>query len=198
MQVRQLQSGEIREIYERYIQEAFPPAERKPFWKIQDAIRQGRYICYGLFEQETLLSYAFFMKEKGVGGGLLLDYFTSLPQYRNQGYGSIFLQKLNEVCEGKTVFAEVEAPEDARASERELCKRRIAFYQRNGCIDTTIYCKFYKVQYKILLKASEVISVPSIGELICFYERIYHRKFSRNKLRFWKQRKRRMSRFKNV
>lgn len=197
MQVRQLQTEEIKEVYEQHLKETFPEAELKPFWKIKEAICLGVYQCYGLFKRNHLLSYAFFMSEQKKDGALLLDYFASLPQYRNQGYGSIFLQKLDSVFEGQNIFAEVEAPESACPAARDLCKHRIAFYQRNDFADTGIHCKFYGVHYKILLKTSKIISELYAKELLHFYERMYHKRFPRSKLRFWKQRKRRESRYKN-
>lgn len=81
MQVRQLQTEEIKEVYEQYLKETFPEAELKPFWKIQEAICLGVYQCYGLFKMKSFVVIRIFYERteerRCIVAGLLC-FFTTI------------------------------------------------------------------------------------------------------------------------
>ena len=67
MQTRILTIEEIREVYEKYLYYDFPDDERKPLSRIEQSIREGRYLCTGAFAEDGgFLAYAFFVFEKEV------------------------------------------------------------------------------------------------------------------------------------
>ena len=62
MQTRILTIEEIREVYEKYLYYDFPDDERKPLSRIEQSIREGRYLCTGAFAEDGgFLAYAFFV-----------------------------------------------------------------------------------------------------------------------------------------
>lgn len=189
MTVRELTLPEVRQVYQEQLQRDFPPGERKPFWKIEGALRRGAYLCLGGWEADTWVAYAFFMRDPA--GGLLLDYLAVFPAFRSGGCGSAFLRALGEALPGRRILAEVDAPEAARTpAEREVCARRIAFYRRNGFSDTGLHAVFWGVHYRMLVRVDGGEGL-SLRELCRLYVRLYGQKIVDKKLYCWLDRRRR-------
>ena len=149
----ELTESQIEEIYHNHMIHDFPDTERKPLSMILKALREGRYECYGAEIDGELYGYAFFVK---CAPDYLLDYFAVFPEMRCKGMGSLFLKRLAEHFKNKTVIIEVENPEFAEnEDERAIRLRRISFYLRNGCRDSGVKAKLFKVEYKLLLISDE-------------------------------------------
>jgi len=189
MQIQNLNEDQVKEIYYRHICEDFPADERKPYWKIQQYLRKGKYLCLGMFGQEgELLVYAFFMKTANVQDPLLLDYYAVVSNKRSHGYGSIFLRLLGDHIT-QNIVGEVEDPSATRvAEERTNRQRRIGFYLKNGFVDTGVRCKFFGVQYCMMCKMHDVQKNLDIRAIRKFYDMVYKNAFPANRLRFWKKR----------
>lgn len=176
--VRPLTLKEVREIYQTYMPEAFPPDEIRPFSSIRSLSQRGLYDCRGLFEDETLAGYAFFTRAEG-GTALLLDYLAVLPGRRGQGLGSRFLSMLWESLRKKNDFCLIEAenPEKAEtAAELAERERRVRFYTQNGCAVTDSECRLFGVEYAILVCPLRC-SAPSEDEVFSSLTAIYRSMF---------------------
>jgi hypothetical protein len=55
------------------------------FWE------RGAYDCYGLFDGEEILGYAFFVR---LGNNYLFDYLAIAEEHRDEGPGTLFLRQL--------------------------------------------------------------------------------------------------------
>lgn len=97
---RELTSGEVRDIYNRYMKQDFPPQELKPLKNIERMRERGEYSCYGSFEDGRLKAYAFVAEPRG-GGMVLLDYLAAVSDERSAGHGSRMLGFLREACAEK-------------------------------------------------------------------------------------------------
>ena len=152
--VKPLALPDIRRIYQAHITRDFPPDERKPLAAIEAACARGEYQCFGAYEEEQLAAYAFFVKLRRSGETLyLFDYLAVLPDRRDQGVGSRFLQALmaDALAAADCVLLEVDHPDYAETdAERALRLRRLAFYLRNGLMDSGVSARVYHVEYKIL------------------------------------------------
>ena len=151
MQIKKLSIDEIREIYYINMVHEFPPEEIKPFSAIDRLLQKDMYLCYGLFDEETLEGYAFLVREEG-NACLLLDYYVVMEEYRDRGMGTRFMTMLREVCaEYDSILVEVENP-DYAGDDAQLAsqKRRVSFYERNGYKDTGIRARLYDVEYRIM------------------------------------------------
>lgn len=152
--VKPLPLTEIRKIYNAYVTRDFPPDERKPLADIESAYARGEYQCFGAFEEDSLAAYAFFVRLRRNEETLyLFDYLAVLPERRDQGVGSRFLQQLmaEPLRDADCVLLEVDHPDYAETdAERALRLRRQAFYLRNGLMDTGVSARVYHVEYKIL------------------------------------------------
>ena len=148
---RELTPAESRKVYDSCLTRQFPPDEVKSYAVIQRLRSRGMYLIYGLFAGDELLAYAFFARRRA-GGELLMDYIAVLEPHQNRGLGSRFLALLAGVCgEHAAILAEVEDPDFAPdEAERRLRSRRVAFYLRNGFLDTGIRVTLFSVEYVIL------------------------------------------------
>lgn len=156
--IRKLKVDDIARIYP-YMVTDFPDNERKPQKMIEDSIESGFMEGYALCQEEDvsvtdgsgirgeLLAYALFVK---LGDVLLFDYLAVLPDYRESGLGSIFLEELRKYLTGyECVIGEVENPDYCTdPEEKKVMERRIRFYLKNGVRDTGASGQVYTVEYR--------------------------------------------------
>lgn len=152
--VERLNHGQIRYVYQNFLKKDFPDNERKPLAVIEKAVKKETYDCFGLFVEEEICGYAFFVRceneDKKVD--YLFDYLAIKKELRDQGWGSIFLKMLKEYFpDGNSMLGEVENPDHTvNPDERNLQTRRLQFYLRNGIRDTGVTARVFGVEYRIL------------------------------------------------
>lgn len=148
MKVKQLTLEQMRWIYDDFFPEAFPADEVRPWENLKGHWDNGRYECYGYFDDEdALCSYAFFFRSQRT---LLLDYLASVPQKRSGGLGASFLRGLCKNVVQDMMLAEVEAPISGDPETDALRCRRIAFYERNGLVQENIMSCVCGVTYRLM------------------------------------------------
>ena len=170
LSIRSLTVDEAKEIYHQALTRDFPADERKPWSVIRRCMKSGAYRCLGLYRDDRLLGYAFFVLFQD---SALLDYFAILPEYRKEGFGSCFLQRIPAHLEDyPRILAEAEAPESAKTEEeKEIRNRRIAFYLRSGLKDTGLRPRAFGVDFIILWFPNT--PVPKAEEARTVYENLY-------------------------
>ena len=175
--VEELTLEQIKNIYYTHMQEAFPQSELRPYRNIEMLTQNGYYVCYGLYEDETLLAYAYFARPAD-GRCVLLDYYAVLKELRGTGIGSRFFPLLKEkMQETDGVLIEVESTESTEDPEEiALRRRRIAFYERNGCVMTGVRCLLYGVDFSIMT-LPVAAAVPDDRTVLSELEKIYHTMF---------------------
>lgn len=161
LQVQRLTLKQAEEVYRKYMEKDFPPAELKPFTVIRQAWMEEHYHAYGFYGktgaveesgEKVLCAYAFFMADNK-NRVLLLDYFAVCKPLRGSGYGSRALALLREECSGwDGILIEVEDDELPGLDEetRRTRQRRIAFYTSAGCRMTTARSRLWGVDYRIM------------------------------------------------
>lgn len=149
MELKQLSNEEIKKIYLNHMLVDFPKEELKPIDSIEGLINRKIYKCYGLYDNEEVLAYAFFNTSKSY---LLLDYYSVCEKYRGKGIGSEFFRILKEHCKSYNgIIVEVEEMESADTeAEKIIRQRRIEFYKKNGMNMTNILCELFNVNYSIM------------------------------------------------
>lgn len=61
LHIKKLNLDEIREIYNVYMHEAFPPSELRPFASMEMLYNKNCYPCYGFYDEtDSLCAYAYF------------------------------------------------------------------------------------------------------------------------------------------
>ena len=104
-----------------------------------------------------------------------LDFHTS---EKIPGIGSRFFPLLKEkMQETDGVLIEVESTESTEdPKEIALRRRRIAFYERNGCVMTGVRCLLYGVDFSIMT-LPVAAAVPDDRTVLSELEKIYHTMF---------------------
>ena len=118
--------------YEKFLKEDFVSDEIKPIENILTLIKKGRYEVYGVFQDDEMIAYASFWKKENINL-VLLDYLGVSKKYRNQGVGSKILVLIKEILGNMPYVVEAEIPTGSSLEEDKIRKRRIEFYERNGC-----------------------------------------------------------------
>jgi GNAT superfamily N-acetyltransferase len=149
MNLRQLSNEEIVDVYNKHMKIDFPVEELKPIDVIQKLIKREIYKCYGFYDNEELLAYAFLVTSKSY---LLIDYYAVCAKYRNKSIGSNFFNALKEYFKNYDgIIVEVEKVECApNETEKAIRKRRIDFYKKNGMRMTNILSALFSVNYSIM------------------------------------------------
>ena len=139
----------IGRLYRSRLKNDFARDELKPLSAIRRLWDRDAYDCFGLFRGEEILGYAFFVR---IGKNYLFDYLAIEQGHRDEGLGSVFLRQLAAcLTDAECVVGEVKDPDSAEnAAERALRERRLAFYLRNGCLDTGLTSVVFGVAYRIL------------------------------------------------
>ena len=151
MNIRELTLSEIRSTYKNHIRHDFHADEIKPLIVIERSLKAGKYRCFGAFEDNRMLGYAFFVINQH---DCLLDYYGIFRELRGKGIGTKFLTLLadsflKDLCD--SVVIEVENPGFAKSSEDETTmKKRINFYLNCGAVISGVEANVFGVEYLIL------------------------------------------------
>ena len=153
MEIRELSKDEIRLVYDTHMKDDFPPSELKPLRMILHAVKKQRYLCFGAFQSDEIIGYAFVAFVPGAKERTyLLDYFAVRKEMRGQGSGSKILPAVSAALpKARGMVLEVEDPATAgTAEEKEVREKRIRFYLRCGAVDTQVNAWLFGVEYKLL------------------------------------------------
>ena len=163
--------SEIEMLYNTKLRKDFSPDELKPLDSMRRSWIKNEYACFGLFENEKNVGYAFYLCRKG---NFLLDYLAIDREYQRKGLGSLFLRQLAEYTEeAECVICEVENPDTAENEEqRKVREQRMQFYLRNGYRKTELTAVVFGVNYRIL--ELPMMKEHSLKELRRIYTEIYH------------------------
>lgn len=168
-----LNKEQITKIYNKYMVEDFPPDELKPLESMLSMLERGIYACYGLFQGENLLAYAYLTILDNL---VLVDYLAVAKHLRGSGIGTTLIGKLKEILADKTIVIECENPDFATHENDKRTKlRRIDFYKRSGFILSGIASNLFGVEYVILTypkckntaAALKKIYLEMLGEAVC-------------------------------
>ena len=112
--------NKIKEIY----YSSFPESERADF---QDLVNHTfpNSKLFGVFEDENLIGFSFVSE---LGDFAYIVYLAIDDEFRNKNYGTIALKLISDLYSNKTKVLCVEKPNNVK----DIQKRRIAFYKRNG------------------------------------------------------------------
>lgn len=156
MYLKELNVKEFTIIYQTYMTDDFPADELKPLERMVYTMNTGLSSAFGLYENNALRAYAVFIVPEGQPYGLL-DYLAVVKQYRGTGIGHRFFALIEDTLKAKYpwfegFFIESENIDFAKdEQEREIRRRRIAFYENNGCRITKLGSRLFGVTYSILL-----------------------------------------------
>ena len=151
--IGQLSDADIERVYHEHMTADFPPDELKPLRIIKKSLRQGRYVCYGLWAAGELAGYAFYVRQAAPVVGYMGDYIGIFPDRRDSGLGTAFQRMLYDraLTDAQFLLNEVEDPDtapDPAAKERML--RRIRHHARVGWQDTGVRVRTWGVDFRLM------------------------------------------------
>lgn len=151
MKLEAVKNENIKELKRLYYK-AFPSVERKPFriFSYQRRRNKGETLEISIDGKFAGLVITAFINDI-----VLLDYFAVDENLRGNGIGSEVLSAVKARYNGKRLFLETEAPEDA-APNNDIRKRRLGFYIRNGFVPQKNAVKVYKNHFLIMQCAGEI------------------------------------------
>lgn len=164
IRVKKLTVKQVIGTYRLYLTKDFPREERRPLHIMLWGMVTGHYECLGAFYEGRMLGYAFLVKHNS---DYLLDYLAVNRKMRDKGIGTFFLKRIMEYYkDADSVICEVEDPDTAKdEAERVTRERRIDFYLRSGCIDTTVRTRTFGVDFIILRVAGRQQDAKTVKEL---------------------------------
>ena len=162
--------AQVEALYEERLKKDFVRSELRPLSSMRRSWERGAYDCYGLFDGDEILGYAFFVR---LGNNYLLDYLAIAKERRDEGLGSAFLRRLADgMKEANCMVVEVEDPDRAGDAEsRAIRERRLQFYLCNGYRDTELRSVVFGVAYRIL--EVPTAGTHTTGELREVYRELY-------------------------
>lgn len=150
------QWGEIREIY----LEAFPKAERKPFFAIKHSVKKGKAQLLTATEDGVLQGFVMVIP---YGRLVMVDYLAVSGKIRSRGTGGKIIQ---EVCKrfcDQTIVLLIERLDDNAANWKQRIARR-KFYIKNGFTSSDIYISGHSGNMEVL-KYGQAVSPPEFLDL---------------------------------
>lgn len=181
MKIKVLDKNEIEKIYKEHLINDFPKDELKPLEYINKMHDLSKYECFGFYDKDLLVGYAY-MVIPDDSDIRLLDYFAVIKEFRNNGIGGDCLKALNEYYKHLScVILESEHPDYSKDdSDRKIRERRLEFYKRNGLIQTEITTFVGGVYYTIFcMECSDLIDEIDIKSAL---EKIYNTMFKVKKV----------------
>lgn len=122
---------EIKEIY----MEAFPKAERKPFFTVRRSVNKGKSLLLTAMENEVLQGFVMAIPHKNM---VMVDYLAVSSKIRSRGTGSKMMQEICRYFPGEKIVLLIERLDDtAENKDQRIARRR--FYFKNGFTSSNIY-----------------------------------------------------------
>ncbi|ALC92219.1 hypothetical protein AM500_22425 [Bacillus sp. FJAT-18017] len=163
--------NDLEYIYE-LAKEDFAPEELKSYRQLRALMENQSYkfILAKTIESQEIVGYAFVYNLPSLNASWL-DYLAITKEFRQGGYGSIFLDMLSQSkVEGYLgLFIEVEIPEKTEGATRQEQVSRIRFYEKNGAIRLKVDYKLPTengaIPMYLYFKPSEAEHVPTIEQI---------------------------------
>ena len=162
--------SQVEMLYKTRLKKDFARNEIKPLSAMRRLWEKDAYDCYGLFDGDEILGYAFIVR---MGKNCLGDYIAIADGCRGQGLGTVFLRRLTDcLADADCVIGEVEDPAKAPNEDARLLReRRLQFYLRSGYLKTELTSVVFGADY-LLLEAP--VSAPhTTEELRSIYTELY-------------------------
>ncbi len=146
VELRNATRRDVRKMKKLYV-EAFPKAERRPWWLIAKKRQQGLSDVWAVTADGEFAGMAVTLN---CNDRVLLDYFATEARRRGNGIGAAALDLLQKTYADKLFLLEVETTKKP-SPEHDLRARRKNFYLRCGMVEMPDYsANLFGVEMEIL------------------------------------------------
>ena len=128
---KQEQWPEIKEIY----MEAFPKAERKPYFVLRCSVKKKKAMVMTASECGQVQGFVVLIPYRDM---VMVDYLAVSSKIRSKGTGSYILEQVCRQFPDKKIVLLIERLDDT-ASNREQRSARRKFYMKNGFTSADIF-----------------------------------------------------------
>ncbi len=135
----------------QFMKRVFPKEELMPMWLVRLITLKKKYDFKVYYDNDLFVGITFTIDSKDT---LFVFYLAVNDEIHSKGYGSKLLQVLFDKNPDKTVTLFIETMEDKNASNYEQRVKRLAFYERNGFINTGFKAGF-KTPYVDILSSDK-------------------------------------------
>lgn len=109
----------------------FPATARIPLVLLRASLKKQRIKGVYLTDEETNYGYAVY-QHSNAHNVMHILYLAILPEYRSSGLGSILMNLLSDMANGRVIL-DAEDPDKAKGDKaKQICIKRNGFYLRNG------------------------------------------------------------------
>lgn len=171
--LREMQTDKqsIKQLFS-YIQRDFGFLGHTPFFVMHPALTKKKLSAVYLSDGHTNFGYAVYQRV-AESEWIHVLYLAILPQFRSSGLGGVLLDQLNLLSNGNTLL-EVDDPAGSLGKKsREVCRRRIAFYERNG-FQLYQEAKLKHFIYPLFMMTSRVIPKQEHQKIRRLYQNLYN------------------------
>ncbi len=123
----------------QFMQRVFPKEELIPMWLIRIITLKKNYDFKVYYDNSLFVGILFTIDTKDT---LFVFYIAVNDAIHSKGYGSKLLQVLFNKYPNKSVTLFIETMNDKNAANYEQRLKRLAFYERNGFVNTKIKAGF--------------------------------------------------------
>ena len=142
--------NDIKDIYF----EAFPKAERKPFFTLKHAVKKGKAEVYIATDNDLVIGFIVcYPKEKLV----MVDYLAVSNKIRSKGTGSQLLTYIKKIYSDKSIVLLIEKLDDNANNQTQRIARR-RFYVKNGFESSNIFIDGSSGQMEVLIYGQTINS----------------------------------------
>ena len=127
MKLTQINAEQWKQVKEIYM-EAFPKAERKPFFVLRHSVKSKKAQILTATEDGTLMGFVMVIP---YGGMVMVDYLAVSSKIRSRGTGSQIMQQVCEHFADKRIVLLIERLDDNAENAQQRSARR-RFYLKNG------------------------------------------------------------------
>lgn len=117
-----------------FMRRVFPKEELIPMWLLSIITRKKNYQFSAFYDNDLFVGIIFTIESKDL---LFVFYIAVNDEIHSKGYGSKLLQLLSQKYERKPITLFIETI-DPLADNYEQRVKRLAFYERNGFVNTGI------------------------------------------------------------
>lgn len=123
--IRKINAIEFEKLYEKMLL-AFPPSEMKSLEEFKNLLEEGKYICFGCYQENVMMGYALGLVT--TDNIFWLDYLNIFNEYQSKGCGRTFVREILEDVAKCGIFLEVEEPLNDDYNDDQ--NRRMRFYDK--------------------------------------------------------------------
>lgn len=148
--------NEIKALYHS----AFPQKERLPWSAVRLMTAMKQYDLTAYYDGDALCGFAYTLHFRDA---LFVLYLAVKEELRGKGYGSGILEQLKQSHPNKTIFLNIEPP-DENAPNAGQRQKRLAFYRKNGFYETGYEMTEVGGTFRVLSTRPDADFAACVGE----------------------------------